>query len=61
MLEGQLAGFAWGDMQRREPVKLEVLRHMLAAGFGSALSRQLLEKMPEGYDYAKGSSGSRQH
>lgn len=54
MLEGQLAGFAWGDMQRREPVKLEVLRHMLAAGFGSALSRQLLEKMPEGYDYAKG-------
>lgn len=53
MLEGQLAGFAWGDMQRREPVKLEVLRHMLAAGFGSALSRQLLEKMPDGYDYAK--------
>jgi flagellar biosynthesis protein FlhF len=53
MLEGQLAGFAWGDMQRREPVKLEVLRHMLAAGFGSTLSRQLLEKMPDGYDYTK--------
>lgn len=53
MLEGQLAGFAWGDMQRRDPVKLEVLRHMLAAGFGSALSRQLLEKMPAGYDQTK--------
>ncbi|PWB52178.1 MAG: flagellar biosynthesis protein FlhF [Nitrosomonadales bacterium] len=54
MLEGQLAGLAWGELQRSDPVKVEVLRHMLAVGFSPALSRQLLEKLPPGGDFARG-------
>jgi len=54
MLEGQLAGFAWNDMQRREPAKIDILRNMLGAGFSATLSHQLLDKMPAGYDYDKG-------
>jgi flagellar biosynthesis protein FlhF len=54
MLEGQLAGLAWGELQRNDPVKVEVLRHMLAVGFSPALSRQLLEKLPPGGDFNRG-------
>lgn len=54
MLEGQLAGLAWGELQRSDPVKLEVLRHMLSVGFSPALSRQLLEKLPPGGDFNRG-------
>lgn len=53
MLEGQLSGFAWGELQREEPAKIEALRHMLSVGFSPLLSRQLLEKMPAGYDLEK--------
>lgn len=45
MLEGQLAGFAWGELQRQEPSKIESMRHMLTVGFSPSLSRQLLEKI----------------
>ncbi len=54
MLEGQLASFAWGEMGRRQPTRLELMRRLLAAGFSPQLSRQLLEKMPAGFDSAKG-------
>ncbi len=54
MLEGQLAGLAWGELQRSDPVKVEILRHMLAAGFTPGLSRQLLEKLPPGGDFNRG-------
>ena len=54
MLEGQLAGLAWSDMQLREPAKIEILRQMLSVGFSPALARQLLDKLPEGYDFEKG-------
>lgn len=46
MLEEQLAGFAWGDMQRKEPVKMMMMRKMLAAGFSPRLGRQIIDKMP---------------
>ncbi|MBS4099039.1 MAG: flagellar biosynthesis protein FlhF [Sulfuricella sp.] len=54
MLEGQLASFAWGEIGRRQPAKLELMRRLLAAGFSPALARQLLEKMPVGFDAGKG-------
>jgi flagellar biosynthesis protein FlhF len=54
MLEGQLASFAWGEMGRRQPVKLELMRRLLGAGFSPLLARQLLEKMPTGFDSTKG-------
>jgi flagellar biosynthesis protein FlhF len=46
MVEGQLAGFAWGDTNRREPQRAEVMKRLLAAGFSPALTKQLLEKLP---------------
>lgn len=54
MLEGQLASFAWGEIGRRQPAKLELMRRLLGAGFSPALARQLLEKMPAGFDATKG-------
>lgn len=54
MLEGQLAGLAWGDLNRREPVKVELLRSMLSAGFGPALSRQLSDNAPPSRDFSHG-------
>jgi len=54
MLEGQLASFAWGEMGRRQPVKLELMRRLLVAGFSPLLARQLLEKLPAGFDSGKG-------
>src|SRR5487761_2450485 len=46
MLEEQLAGFAWGDLSRREPMKVYALRKMLGAGFSPKLSRQVIDRMP---------------
>jgi flagellar biosynthesis protein FlhF len=54
LLEGQLAGFAWSDMQRRDPARIEVLRQMLALGFSPTMSRQIVDKMPPGSDAEKG-------
>jgi flagellar biosynthesis protein FlhF len=46
LVEGQLAGFAWGDTSRREPQRAEVMKRLLAAGFSPALTRQILQKLP---------------
>ncbi|MDD5241231.1 MAG: flagellar biosynthesis protein FlhF [Sulfuricella sp.] len=53
MLEGQLSGFAWSDLQRKEPSKIEAMRHLLSVGLSPLLSRQMLEKMPSGYNLEK--------
>jgi flagellar biosynthesis protein FlhF len=50
LVEGQLAGFAWGEIAGREPVRAEVMKRLLAAGFSSALSRQLLANLPRDMD-----------
>ena len=46
MVEQHLAGFAWGEVGRSEPVKTEVLRQMLDAGFSPQFSRDLLADLP---------------
>ncbi len=38
LLEGQLSGFAWGELARRDPIKAELLRALFGAGFSPALS-----------------------
>lgn len=48
MLESQLAEIAWSGQQKREPVKTNTLREMLAAGFSASLARYLVEKIPGG-------------
>ena len=54
LLEGQLSGFAWGELARSEPLKAELLRAMFAAGFSPLLSRRLIDAMPKGLDFDKG-------
>ena len=46
LFEQHLAGAAWSETARSEPVKTEVLRQMLDAGFSPQLARELLEKLP---------------
>ena len=44
-----LAGFAWGEM-RAEPVKTDILRQMLDAGFSPQFARDLLADLPPEMD-----------
>ena len=46
LVEGQLAGLAWGEVSRRDPHRAEVMKRLLASGFSPALTRQLLDRMP---------------
>ncbi|MDR2625056.1 MAG: flagellar biosynthesis protein FlhF [Zoogloeaceae bacterium] len=48
MVEQHLAGIAWGETARAEPVKTEVLRRMLEAGFSPLFSRELIADLPSG-------------
>ncbi|OMG56791.1 flagellar biosynthesis protein FlhF [Azonexus hydrophilus] len=50
IVEQHLAGFAWGEAARTEPVKTEVLRQMLDAGFSPQLARDLLADLPQEMD-----------
>ncbi len=46
IVEQHLAGAAWGDSVRSEPVKTEILRQMLDTGFSPRFSRELLADLP---------------
>lgn len=50
IVEQHLAGFAWGESARSEPVKTEVLRQMLDAGFSPQFARDLLSELPGDMD-----------
>ena len=47
LVEGQLAGFAWNDLTRRDPLRAEAMKRLLAAGFSPAFARQLLDRLPD--------------
>lgn len=47
IVEQHLAGFAWGEVTRAEPVKAEVLRQMLDSGFSPRFARDLLAELPQ--------------
>ncbi|OWY30947.1 flagellar biosynthesis protein FlhF [Herbaspirillum robiniae] len=46
VLETQLAEISWGGTQKREPLKGQVMKEMLAAGFSASLSRLITENLP---------------
>ncbi|WP_301102961.1 flagellar biosynthesis protein FlhF [Propionivibrio sp.] len=46
MFEQHLAGVTWGESARSEPVKTEILRQMLDAGFSPRFARELLAELP---------------
>jgi flagellar biosynthesis protein FlhF len=50
IIEQSLAGFAWGESSRSEPVKTEVLRQMLDTGFSPQFCRDLLADLPQDMD-----------
>jgi flagellar biosynthesis protein FlhF len=52
MLQEQMSCMAWGDMQQKNPQRSSLLREMINVGFSPALSRKLLDKMPENGDQA---------
>jgi len=54
MMEEQLAEISWGNAQRKEPHKAQLLREMLGAGFSPSLSRYLIEHMPKTADIKHG-------
>ncbi len=54
MIEEQLAGLAWSDKQRRDPVRGHLLRTLLGAGFSARLARDILENLATGQSYASG-------
>jgi len=50
IVEQHLAGFAWGEASRTAPVKTDVLRQMLDAGFSPQFTRDLLCDLPTEMD-----------
>lgn len=50
IVEQHLAGFAWGESARSEPIKTEALRQMLDAGFSPQFARELLAELPSDLD-----------
>jgi flagellar biosynthesis protein FlhF len=46
IVEQHMAGFAWSETTRIEPVKAEIQRQMLDAGFSPQFSRELLAELP---------------
>jgi flagellar biosynthesis protein FlhF len=53
IVEQHLAGAAWGESARSEPVKTDTLRQMLDAGFSPKLARDLLCDLPRDLNAAK--------
>lgn len=54
MIEEQLAGLAWNDAQKRDPLRGQLLRTLLGAGFSARLTKDLLADLPGGLDHAGG-------
>jgi flagellar biosynthesis protein FlhF len=50
MVEQHLAGFAWGESARSQPVKTEIMRQMLDSGFSPQFSRDLLADLPHEFN-----------
>jgi len=59
VVEQHLAGFVWGETARRQPVKTEVLRLMLDAGFSPCFARELLAELSPKMDLAQALSWTR--
>ena len=53
MVEQHFAGATWGESARSEPVKTEILRQMLDAGFSPVFSRNLLVGLPRELSVSK--------
>lgn len=50
IVEQHLAGIAWGETARSQPVKTEVMRQMLDSGFSPRFAREILSDLPQEMD-----------
>ena len=48
VIESQLSGLVWSDLQSRDPARAQLLRDLLASGFSPKLARSLTERLPAG-------------
>lgn len=56
IVEQHLAGIAWGEAGRSQPIKTEVMRQMLDAGFSPQLARDMLAELPQEMDASQASA-----
>lgn len=54
MISSQLSSLSWFDSVRRHPSQTQLLRLMISNGFSPALARQVVHRLPEGLDDARG-------
>lgn len=54
MIEEQLAGLVWNEAQRRDPLRGQLLRTLLGAGFSARLAKDLLKNLPTGQNHISG-------
>jgi flagellar biosynthesis protein FlhF len=47
MLEHQLSGLAWGDLGRRHPQRVLLIRRLRELGLGAALANKIASEIPE--------------
>jgi flagellar biosynthesis protein FlhF len=53
MLEQQLSGLAWGELQRKNPVRAKLIRQLLELGFGPEFIDQMMEPVDESQDFTE--------
>jgi flagellar biosynthesis protein FlhF len=47
LLAESLAGIAWNDAARRQPLRVATLKKLVAAGYSASLARELVAALPE--------------
>ncbi|MEQ1882093.1 MAG: flagellar biosynthesis protein FlhF, partial [Burkholderiales bacterium] len=53
LINEQLSGLVYGEMQRREPEKIKTMSMLLSAGFSPAFARRAMDKAPAGRSAAE--------
>ncbi len=53
LIEGQFAQLAWSDAVRRQPLRAQFTRDLLASGFSASLARQITQQLPDDYSAAQ--------
>jgi flagellar biosynthesis protein FlhF len=53
LIEGQFAQLAWSDAVRRQPLRAQFTRDLLASGYSAALARQITQHLPDDYSAAQ--------
>jgi len=51
LLENQLSGLAWGDLQRRNPMRVELVQRLTKLGIGVDLCKEVCELVSDGGDF----------